>query len=100
MTSPTSGQKGLVASLEEAGERRARQTAQRRHLRWKGDQLFYGGLRVGEVVLWQSVPQLGRWRAWVMTDASGAHHGWFATEQEARRQVELVVAAAAAEPPR
>jgi hypothetical protein len=72
----------------------------RRYLRWRGERLYFGGLWVGEVMLWQSPPHVGRWRAWSTTEAPGAHHGWFATEFDAKRQVELVVLAALAGGPR
>jgi hypothetical protein len=72
----------------------------RRHLRWRGERLYFGGLWVGEVMLWHSPPQIGRWRAWSSTEAPGSHHGWFATEYDAKRQVELVVAGALAGGPR
>jgi len=39
-------------------------------------------------------PRSGQWRAWVMTEVAGAHHGWYGSELEARRQVEYVVRAA------
>jgi hypothetical protein len=42
------------------------------------------------VMQWLAAPHQGRWRAWVMTSAVGAHHGWYGTEQEAMRRVEAV----------
>jgi hypothetical protein len=57
---------------------------------WRGRSLYFGGLFVGEVMQWLAAPHQGRWRAWVMTSAVGAHHGWYGTEQEAMRRVEAV----------
>jgi hypothetical protein len=65
-----------------------------RMLRWNGRHLYYGGLWVGEVMTQTSGARTGQWRAWVLTEAPGAHHGWYASEGEARRQVETVVRAA------
>jgi hypothetical protein len=65
-----------------------------RMLRWDGRHLYYGGLWVGEVMTQSTGPREGQWRAWVLTAVPGAHHGWFVTETEARRQVEAVVRAA------
>jgi hypothetical protein len=65
-----------------------------RLLHWEGRCLYYGGLWVGEVMTQSSGLRSGQWRAWVLTEAPGAHHGWFASESEARRQVETVVRAA------
>ena len=65
-----------------------------RQLRWDGRCLYYGGLWVGEVMAQSAGPRAGQWRAWVMTEVGGAHHGWYSSELEARRQVEYVVRAA------
>lgn len=56
-------------------------------LGWRGDDLYLGGLWVGEVMRWSAAPHSGEWRAWVLTASPGAHHGWFATREEARREV-------------
>jgi hypothetical protein len=72
----------------------------RRHLRWRGERLFLGDLWVGEIMHWEAPPHSGKWRAWVLTEVSGAHHGWFGTEHEARHQVESVVCRAATVVPR
>jgi hypothetical protein len=72
----------------------------RRHLRWRDERLYLGGLWVGEVMLWQSPPQVGRWRAWSTAEEPGTHHGWHATEYDARREVERAVVAALAAGPR
>ena len=71
----------------------------RRHFQWRGEQLYCGGLWVGEIMQWQSAPHVGRWRAWVMTQPPGAHHGWFASDQEARRQVEHIAGLALTQTP-
>lgn len=65
-----------------------------RMLRWDGTNLYFGGLWVGETMLQTNGVRAGQWRAWVLTDVPGAHHGWYETEAEARRQVELVVRSA------
>ena len=63
----------------------------RGRLRWRGRELYFGELWVGEVMQWSAGPHAGKWRSWVTTEPPGAHHGWFGSEQEARRQVEMVV---------
>jgi hypothetical protein len=65
-----------------------------RLLHWEGRHLYCGSLWVGEVMEWTGGSRAGQWRAWAMTEPPGAHHGWFTSELEARRQVEAVVRAA------
>lgn len=68
----------------------------RGRLQWRGRELYFGELWVGEVMQWNAGVQMGKWRAWVTTEAPGAHHGWFGSEGEARRQAETVVCRALA----
>ena len=65
-----------------------------RMLRWEDRQLYYGGLWVGEVMTQSRGPRAAQWRAFVATEPPCAHHGWYGSESEARRQVEAVVRAA------
>jgi len=58
---------------------------------WRGRELFFGELWVGEVMQWSVGTNAGKWRVWITTESPGAHHGWYASEQEARRQAETVV---------
>jgi hypothetical protein len=87
-----------LPSLQGVDQRQA-ELGLKRHLRWQGAQLFLGGLWIGEIMQWQAEPYSGQWRAWVMTDPAGAHHGWFASEDDARRQVETIAVAAIVLPP-
>jgi hypothetical protein len=75
---------------------RQRQQDVRQYLRWRVNELYLGDLWVGEVMQWKAGPKQGKWRAWVLTESPGAHHGWFSTERDARHQVESVVCRATA----
>jgi hypothetical protein len=65
-----------------------------RLFRWDGRNLYCGNLWVGEVISPSAGPRAGQWRAWVTTEPPGAHHGWYVSETEARRQVEAIARAA------
>ena len=65
-----------------------------RLFRWDGRNLYCGNLWVGEIIGASSGERAGQWRAWVMTEPPGAHHGWYSNEIDARRQVEAVARAA------
>jgi hypothetical protein len=68
-------------------------SAPARLLHWEGRHLYCGKLWVGEVIASIGGERAGQWRAWVMTEPPGAHHGWYGSEMEAKRQVESVVRA-------
>jgi hypothetical protein len=93
MSESRHGEAGSERSMEMHGTGIA-QLGVRRLLGWRDNQLYFGGLWVGEVTKSEVGYQAGRWRAWATTDAPGAHHGWFESEGDARRKVEMVVSRA------
>lgn len=54
---------------------------------------YLGALYVGSIMPGSGTYHPGEWRGWFMSDDEGGETGWFATADEARKSVEVMLRA-------